>query len=83
MHHELNDNEWRVIQPMLSNKPRGVPRVDDRTADGLSGLHRCSVVKHCQDCLRCCYDGMELIRRDLENYGSIQPSCARFTARHS
>lgn len=22
--------EWRVIQPLLPNKPRGVPRVDDR-----------------------------------------------------
>ena len=22
--------EWRVIEPLLPNKPRGVPRVDDR-----------------------------------------------------
>jgi transposase len=22
--------EWRVIEPLLLNKPRGVPRVDDR-----------------------------------------------------
>ncbi len=28
--HELSDDEWRVIQPLLPNKPRGVPRVDDR-----------------------------------------------------
>ncbi len=28
--HELSDYEWRVIQPLLPNKPRGVPRVDDR-----------------------------------------------------
>ena len=27
---ELSDYEWRVINPMLSNKPCGVPRVDDR-----------------------------------------------------
>jgi transposase len=27
---ELNDYEWCVIKPMLPNKPRGVPRVDDR-----------------------------------------------------
>jgi len=36
MHYELNDNEWRVIKPMLPNKPRGVPRVDDwRVLDGI------------------------------------------------
>ena len=28
--HELSDEEWAVIQPHLPNKPRGVPRVDDR-----------------------------------------------------
>ena len=26
----LTDFEWRVIEPLLPNKPRGVPRVDDR-----------------------------------------------------
>jgi len=24
------DFEWRAIEPLLPNKPRGVPRVDDR-----------------------------------------------------
>ena len=28
--YELTAFEWRVIQPLLPNKPRGVPRVDDR-----------------------------------------------------
>ena len=28
--HELTDFEWKIIQPLLPNKPRGVPRVDDR-----------------------------------------------------
>lgn len=28
--YELSDFEWRVIAPLLPNKPRGVPRVDDR-----------------------------------------------------
>lgn len=28
--HELTDFEWSIIQPLLPNKPRGVPRVDDR-----------------------------------------------------
>ena len=27
MRYELNDYEWRVIKPMLPNKPRGVPSV--------------------------------------------------------
>ena len=30
MRYELNDREWAVIKPMLPNKPRGVPRVNDR-----------------------------------------------------
>jgi transposase len=27
---ELTDFEWSIIEPLLPNKPRGVPRVDDR-----------------------------------------------------
>ena len=30
MRYELTDYEWGVIRPMLPNKPRGAPRVDDR-----------------------------------------------------
>jgi transposase len=28
--YELTEFKWKVIQPPLPNKPRGVPRVDDR-----------------------------------------------------
>jgi len=28
--YDLTDFEWRVIEPLLPNKPRGVPRVNDR-----------------------------------------------------
>jgi transposase len=28
--YDLTEFEWRVIEPLLPNKPRGVPRVDDR-----------------------------------------------------
>ena len=28
--YELKDQEWAIIEPLLPNKPRGVPRVDDR-----------------------------------------------------
>ncbi len=27
---DLTDFEWSVVQPLLPNKPRGMPRVDDR-----------------------------------------------------
>jgi transposase len=27
---DLSDAEWRIIQPLLPNKPRGVARTDDR-----------------------------------------------------
>jgi transposase len=30
MRYELSDFEWTAIKPMLPNKPRGVPRVNDR-----------------------------------------------------
>ena len=30
MRYELSDDEWATIRPMLPNKARGVPRVDDR-----------------------------------------------------
>jgi transposase len=29
MRYELSDYEWSVIRPMLPNKPRGIPRMDD------------------------------------------------------
>ena len=30
MRYELSYFEWAAIKPMLPNKPRGVPRVNDR-----------------------------------------------------
>ena len=35
--YELTDFEWSIIQPLLPNKPRGVPRVDDRRV--LNGIY--------------------------------------------
>src|SRR5580704_17191735 len=32
MRYELTDFEWTAIRPFLPNKPRGVPRVNDRRA---------------------------------------------------
>jgi transposase len=36
--YDLTDVEWRVIQPLLPNKPRGVPRVDERRV--MNGIFR-------------------------------------------
>ena len=30
MRYDLSDCEWSVIKPMLPNKQRGIPRLDDR-----------------------------------------------------
>ena len=30
LRHELTDEEWAIMQPLLPTKVRGVPRVDDR-----------------------------------------------------
>ena len=36
MRYELADYEWAAIKPLLPNKPRGVPRVNDRRVlDGI------------------------------------------------
>jgi transposase len=35
MRYELTDYEWAAIKPFLPNKPRGVPRVNDRRVRNL------------------------------------------------
>jgi transposase len=41
MRYGLTDYEWHVIRPMLPNKSRGVPRVDDwRILNGISWVLR-------------------------------------------
>jgi transposase len=35
--YKLSDFEWSIIAPLLPNKPRGVPRVDDRRV--LNGIY--------------------------------------------
>jgi transposase len=38
---DLSDREWGLIRPLLPNKPRGVPRVDDRrTLNGIFSVLR-------------------------------------------
>ena len=35
--YELSDFEWSIIEPLLPNKPRGVPRSSDRKV--LNGIY--------------------------------------------
>jgi len=44
MRNELTDYEWAAIKPFLPNKPRGVPRVNDRRV--LNGIFGSSVLEH-------------------------------------
>ena len=37
--YELTEFEWKTIQPLLPNRPHGVPRIDDRRIlNGFSGF---------------------------------------------
>jgi transposase len=44
MRYELADYEWVAIKPMLPNKPRGVPRVNDRRVINGIFLARCEII---------------------------------------
>jgi transposase len=50
MRYELTDFEWAAIKPFLPNKPRGVPRVNDRRVlNGIFGscgrVHRGAICR--------------------------------------
>jgi transposase len=43
MRYQLTDFEWAAISPLLQNKPRGIPRVDDwRVLNGIFRVLRSS-----------------------------------------
>jgi transposase len=57
--HELNDEEWAIIEPLLPNRPRGVPRVDDRQViDGILWLFRTGAVARRAGTLRAAHDAI-------------------------
>ena len=48
--YELTEFEWKIIHPLLPNKSRGVPRVDDRRV--LNGIFWiCGLVRRGLICL--------------------------------
>jgi transposase len=62
--HDLSDREWAIIAPLLPNKPRGVPRVDDRRViDGIFYILRNSAhggaVARPAGALRAADDGLQ------------------------
>jgi transposase len=58
--YELTDFEWKTIRPLLPNKPRGVPRVDDRRV--LNGIFRIlrsgRIVRSPSKAQPACFDAM-------------------------
>lgn len=50
MRYQLTDDEWTAIRPMLPNKPRGTPRVNDRRV--LNGIFWVLSVHHLLQPLR-------------------------------
>lgn len=50
MRYELTDCEWARIQPFLPNKPRGMPRVNDRRVLNES-FGFCARARHGATCL--------------------------------
>ncbi len=51
--YDLTDFEWRVIESLLPNKPRGVPRVDDRRVR----WRKAGVWDRMMDAITAAYDG--------------------------
>ena len=45
MRYELTDYEWAAIKPFLPNKPRGVPRVNDRRVLSTASFGSCARVR--------------------------------------
>src|SRR6266404_8256212 len=86
MRHELTDFEWAAIRPFLPNKPRGIPRVDDRRV--LNGIFwvlavyfKCQISANyvCQKSAKPPYapSGTQCMRKSLRLWGlSVSESCS-------
>jgi len=74
MRYELTDYEWTAIKPFLPNKPRGVPRVNDRRVlNGIFwGLAIWSTVARSAKCIRSLYHLLQSLR-SLASSGRVGP----------
>ena len=65
--YDLTDFEWRTIAPLLPNKPRGVPRVDDRRVlNGIFYILRSGSPWRCAGALRPTNDGLQPLQSVAE-----------------
>ena len=82
MRYELTDCEWSAIKPMLPNKPRGVPRVNDRRVlNGIFWVLRSGAPwRDPASQLRSIYNLLQSVR-SLETCGRVgqnhEPTCRR------
>ena len=64
MRYELSDEEWTAIRPMPPNKPRGVPRVNDRRVLNGAAVDQ-RIVSRKQRARRACRHGRVLVRPSI------------------
>ncbi len=75
--YELTDFEWSVIEPLLPNKPRGVPRVDHPprlSSQQMSGKWTITLEKHALD-IDCKREQEPRIPRSAEGGTDERLSC--------
>jgi hypothetical protein len=70
MRYELTDYEWAAVRPFLPNKPRGVPRVNDRRVlNGIFWILRSGAPWRENKCDR---RGLDISSLSLSNPRSIE-----------
>ena len=68
MRYELTDFEWAAIKPFLPNKPRGVPRVNDRRVlNGIFWVLRSGAPTPSTDLVKC----LKADGREPDGLGSL------------
>jgi transposase len=76
MRYGLTDFEWAAIRSFLANKPRGIPRVDDRRVlNGIFWVLRSGAPWHLWQCARALASHLTWI----SNHDLICPSCQLVT----
>lgn len=81
--YELTDFEWKAIKPHLPDKPRGVPRVDDRRV--LNGIFLGAALGRARGRLagaaRPAHDGLQSLQPSAEGWRLRLPDgCPRKVA---